>query len=115
ATAAMQTDATPFLIGDESGAYLVERVVVNDFRIVLFGNGHVGRALAQVLGTLPCSVTWVDQREHAFPSTVPDNVTGVTTDAPEDEVALAAPDSMFLVMTHSHGLDFALTTAILRR
>jgi xanthine dehydrogenase accessory factor len=115
AATAMQSEATPSLISNEGGTYLVERVVVNDFRIMLFGNGHVGRALSQVLGTLPCNVTWVDQREHAFPSMVPDNVTVVATDAPEDEVGHAASEAMFLVMTHSHSLDFALTTAILGR
>lgn len=28
--------------------------------VALFGGGHVGKALVQVLGTLPFAVTWVD-------------------------------------------------------
>ena len=46
----------------------------------MFGNGHVGRALVQVLGALPCAVTWVDEREQDFPEAVPPNVAMVATD-----------------------------------
>jgi len=98
-----------------NGAWFVERVASSDFRVVVFGNGHVGRALVQVLGTLPCSATWIDQREEDFPGIVPSNVAVVATDAPEDEVRRAAPGSLFLVMTHSHALDLELTRAILER
>jgi xanthine dehydrogenase accessory factor len=98
-----------------NGAWFIERVSSSDFRVVVFGNGHVGRALVQVLGTLPCSVTWVDQREEDFPLNVPSNIAVVATDAPEDEVRHAAVGSLFLVMTHSHGLDLELAHAILKR
>jgi xanthine dehydrogenase accessory factor len=108
-----QTEATPMLTAD--GAWFIERVERSDFRLVVFGNGHVGRALVQVLGTLPCAVTWVDERENDFPPSVPANVTMVVTDAPEDEVGHAAPGSWFLVMTHSHALDLKLVRAILGR
>jgi len=85
------------------------------FDVVLFGAGHVGRALVQILATLPCRVIWVDARESEFPADVPDNVTVVATDMPEDEVAAAPRDAYFLVMTHSHPLDQMLAEAILRR
>ena len=104
---------TPVLTAD--GGWFVERIVPRDFRVLVFGNGHVGRALVQVLGTLPCSVTWIDEREDDFPASVPANVALVATDAPEDEVRRAAPGSMFLVMTHSHALDLELAAAILAR
>ena len=108
-----QSDSAPALTGD--GLWFIERVLRNDFRVLVFGNGHVGRALVQVLGTLPCAVTWVDERQDDFPPSVPPNVTMVPTDAPEDEVRDAAPGSMFLVMTHSHALDLELAAAILAR
>jgi xanthine dehydrogenase accessory factor len=108
-----QTDGPPTLTPD--GAWFIERVERGDFRVVVFGNGHVGRALVQVLGTLPCAVTWVDERENDFPPGVPPNVSVVVTDAPEDEVRHAAPRSLFLVMTHSHALDLELARAILAR
>jgi xanthine dehydrogenase accessory factor len=106
-------DLSPLLTAN--GGWFVERIARSDFRVVVFGNGHVGRALVQVLGTLPCSVTWVDEREEDFPANVPSNVAVVASDAPEDEVRCAAPGSLFLVMTHSHALDLEITQAILKR
>jgi xanthine dehydrogenase accessory factor len=86
-----------------------------DFHVVVFGAGHVGRALVRVLGTLPCRVTWVDGRAEEFPADVPANVGTVVTDAAVAEAGRAAPGSCFLVMTHSHALDFELVETILRR
>jgi xanthine dehydrogenase accessory factor len=110
-----QPDAAPQIVDAAGATWFVERVVGNDFRVVIFGNGHVGRALVQVLGALPCTVTWVDQRESDFPARLPPNVAVVATDVPEAEVRAAAPGSMFLVMTHSHALDFELVAAIVAR
>jgi xanthine dehydrogenase accessory factor len=107
--------APPLLVEGGESSWFVERVSANDFRVVVFGNGHVGRALVQVLGALPCAVTWVDEREHDFPEAVPANVAVVATDLPDAEVRAAATGSMFLVMTHSHALDFDIVAAILAR
>lgn len=85
------------------------------FAVVLFGAGHVGRALVELLGRLPCRVTWVDGREAEFPAAVPPNAAIVVTDAPDAEVAAAPAGAYFLVMTHSHALDQALAEAILAR
>ncbi|MBK8738741.1 MAG: xanthine dehydrogenase accessory protein XdhC [Betaproteobacteria bacterium] len=97
------------------GTCFFDPVLPADFHIVLFGAGHVGRALVPILGGIPCRVTWVDTRDDAFPVVVPDNVETVLTDAPAVEVAAAAPGSYFLVMTHSHALDEELSERILRR
>lgn len=85
------------------------------FDIVLFGAGHVARALVDVLAALPCAVTWIDSRDDAFPETVPPNVRMVTTDVPDGEVDAAPAGSYFLVMTHSHQLDEVLSERILAR
>jgi xanthine dehydrogenase accessory factor len=84
-------------------------------QIVLFGAGHVGRALVWMLSELPCRVTWVDSRENAFPKGPPGNVTVVATDDPEAEADAAPSGSHFLVMTHSHDLDLRLCERILAR
>lgn len=83
--------------------------------IVLFGAGHVGRALVGALAGIDCRVVWVDTRDDAFPEVVPANVECIGTDTPEAEVAGAPAGAHFLVMTHSHPLDQVLTEAILRR
>lgn len=83
--------------------------------ILLFGAGHVGEALVQVLGTLPCRVQWIDEREASFPASVPANVSIEATDIPDALIEQAPPNSYFLVMTHSHALDLELCQKILRR
>jgi xanthine dehydrogenase accessory factor len=93
----------------------VERVRAEDFAIVLFGAGHVGRALVRVLADIPCRIIWVDERESEFPRDVPINARMLCTDAPEEAIDEAPPGAYFLVMTHSHALDEILTERILRR
>jgi xanthine dehydrogenase accessory factor len=83
--------------------------------LYLFGAGHVGAALVQVLAQVPCQITWVDERDHLFPSQLPGNVECEDTDVPEAVIAEAPPGSYFLVMTHHHGLDLHLSQHILKR
>ena len=92
-----------------------DRLRATDFHIVLFGAGHVGRALVKVMAGIACGITWVDSRDDAFPLEFPANVAPVCTDAPESEVDAARPGSYFLVMTHSHALDQTLAERILLR
>ena len=94
---------------------LLQIVRPRDFNILLFGNGHVGRALAQVLGTLDASVRWIDGRGHDFPAQVAANVDTVLTDDPVAELNAAPRGAWVLILTHSHALDFDLTQAALRR
>jgi xanthine dehydrogenase accessory factor len=108
-------DAPQVAALDGGGTVLLEPLLPIDFQIVLFGAGHVGRALAKVLGTLPCRVTWVDSRAGEFPSELPANIVKRVTDSPLDAVREAPPGAYFLVLTHSHALDFELVAAILRR
>jgi xanthine dehydrogenase accessory factor len=103
------------LVGKGSDATLLERVRPADFNVMLFGAGHVGAALVRVLGTLPCRVTWIDERAAQFPGELPANVRAVRTDDPAAATGSAAAGAFFLVMTHSHGLDLDICAAILAR
>jgi xanthine dehydrogenase accessory factor len=98
-----------------ASADLVERLQPALSPLRLFGAGHVGSALVSVLAALPFRVTWVDSREDAFPTMVPANASIVCSDAPEAEVATAPPGAFYLVVTHSHDLDYAIVRAILGR
>lgn len=84
-------------------------------QIALFGAGHVGRALAPLLASLPCKVRWIDSRESEFPEQVPAGVAKVVNDEVVDEVDALPSGSYFIVMTHNHQLDLELTAAILKR
>jgi xanthine dehydrogenase accessory factor len=102
-------------VGGMSRRFLFDPLLRPTFDIVLFGAGHVARALVNVLAGIPCAVTWIDSRDDALPATLPANVRGIVTDAPEAEVDTARPGAYFLVMTHSHAVDETLTERILLR
>lgn len=85
------------------------------FTLQLYGAGHVGRAIVQLLATLPCAVQWIDQREAEFPpDALPAHIQPLCVDAVEAEVTQAPPGAFYLVLTHSHALDLMITEAILR-
>lgn len=86
-----------------------------DIELTLFGAGHVGRAVINALRDLPVRVKWVDSRDSEFPDEVPVNVEAICTDIAEAEVEAANPGAYFLVMTHEHSLDQALSEQILKR
>jgi xanthine dehydrogenase accessory factor len=83
--------------------------------VLLFGAGHVGRAVVLALAPLPFAVRWIDSRPEQFPQYVPPNVVTVRTDAPAQELAQAPGDAFVVVMTHAHPLDFDITAAALQR
>ena len=92
--------------------------------IILFGAGHVGRALVGILATLPCHVTWVDSRANEFArytAKLPPHIQSIVADPTEAgaaevaEVDAAPAGAAYVVMTHSHALDLEICTAILRR
>lgn len=94
---------------------LFEPIGTTTVQIALFGAGHVGRALAPILASLPCRVRWIDSRDDEFPDAIPDGVEKVVNEFPVDEVENMPPNSYFIVMTHNHQLDQELTEAILKR
>jgi xanthine dehydrogenase accessory factor len=103
------------LPGGSEGSLVVQIERPDPFPVLVFGNGHVGRALTQVLGVLPAQVRWIDEREQDFPASPPGNVEIVATDVPEAELRAAPAGSFVVITTHSHALDFALVEAALAR
>jgi len=81
----------------------------------LYGAGHVGQALARILMELPVRLTWIDSRAGQFPAQIPAAVQVLHSIDPVTSVAAAPAGARFLVMTHSHPLDYALCRAILTR
>jgi len=98
-----------------SASVLFESFSAAEANIMLFGAGHVGKALVSILAQLPCRVQWVDNREEEFPDSLPGNTTRIISETPEAEVAVSPPGTYYLVMTHNHPLDFAITHAALER
>lgn len=94
---------------------MLEPVVPERYHLVLFGAGHVAKALVRVLTGLPFRITWIDEREDEFPDRLPEGITRVISDDPVGEVDAQPPHSFYLVMTHHHQLDFELAARILKR
>lgn len=83
--------------------------------LALFGGGHVGRALIQVLGNLPFSVRWIDSRDEIFPTALPDNVRCEHSDPVQAAVVELPLGSRVLVMSFSHAEDLDIVVACLQR
>ena len=98
-----------------SGRVLLQRLDLPTWQIVLFGAGHVGRALMQVLAGLPCQVRWIDSRDEIFPVDVPDGVDCEHSNPVQAAVADLAPGSRVLIMSFSHAEDLDIVVACLKR
>ena len=94
---------------------LLEPVLPARLPVALFGAGHVGSALVAAMAGLDCDIRWIDSRRHVFPESVPGNVTCIETAEPAREVAALPPCAYYLVMTHSHPLDYEICEAVLER
>jgi xanthine dehydrogenase accessory factor len=108
--------AKPVVVANGSGELTyIERLDDIFPSVWLYGAGHVGQALARVLAELPLRLTWIDSRAELFPQTLPDSVR-VLQDADSVATVVEAPvGAYFVVMSHSHPLDFELCHALLER
>jgi xanthine dehydrogenase accessory factor len=99
----------------DSEETITVRLEFNPWYIVVFGAGHVGKAIVEVCATLPCRMTWIDEREAEFPKQVAPNVRVVNSDFPAHEVKRIPAGAQVLVLTHSHALDLDVCFALLKR
>ena len=102
-------------LGSADAPALARRLRAELAPVALFGGGHVGKALVNVLGTLPFAVTWIDSRDEIFPAQVPDNVACEHSDPVQAAVAGLAPGSRVLIMSFSHAEDLDIVAACLKR
>ncbi len=94
--------------------WMVEPVHKPTRNLWIWGAGHVGRALVDVLSPLPdIAITWVDTGPERFPASVPAGVTTVPATKPAKLVRHAPPNAEHLVLTYSHNLDLELCNQLL--
>lgn len=96
-----------------SVSVLLEGQRGSDARLVVFGAGHVARALMTIMAQLPWRVTWVDSREDGFPQEIPDNVSVHYSEDPAGDAEALCANAHALVLTHNHQLDYELCRALL--
>ena len=94
---------------------LKQRLLAKGQPLALFGGGHVGRALVNVLSTLPYNVQWVDSRDEIFPAQLPPNVVCEHSDPVHAAVADLPAGASVLIMSFSHAEDLDVVAACLKR
>lgn len=98
-----------------AASWLEEHFVPQVRPVALFGAGHVGRAIVRAAQGLPLQVHWFDERADQFPPQWPGNVVPHASDDVVAEVKALPAGAAYLILTHNHALDFALTRAVLDR
>ena len=81
--------------------------------VLVFGAGHVGRALVRAMAPLPVRLRLVDSRAEELG--LADCMNKCLTPLPESMVSEAGPGAAFVIATHDHALDFLLAAAALDR
>jgi len=84
-------------------------------QVVLFGGGHVGCALVNVLATLPLHLQWIDSRDEIFPQALPTQVVCELSQPVHAAVPGLSPGAYVLVMNFSHAEDLDVVAACLQR
>ncbi len=83
--------------------------------VALFGGGHVGRAIVNVLASLPYRITWIDSRDEIFPEDVPSKIVCEHSDPVQSAVPSLATGSAVLIMSFSHAEDLEIVQQCLLR
>jgi xanthine dehydrogenase accessory factor len=83
--------------------------------VALFGGGHVGSALVQVLARLPLQVRWIDSREAIFPTELPYNVECEHNEPVQAAMPHVVAGSLVVIMSFSHAEDLEVVAACLQR
>ena len=94
---------------------LAQRLLGQGQPLARFGGGHVGRALVNVLSSLPYNVLWVDSRDEIFPAQLPPNVVCEHSDPVHAAVADLPSGASVLIMSFSHAEDLDVVAACLQR
>ena len=84
-------------------------------RLVIFGAGHVGQAVARAFAPLPFDLAWLASREDLRPEAGGTHAEILGEDELEACIVAAPAGTLFAIFTHSHDLDYRLTSAALAR
>jgi len=93
---------------------MLECFAAVDWQLVLFGAGHVSRALVSILAGLPCRAQVIDNRPEFMQEPLPANCRYHYQADPLDAVAELPERAWVVIFTQDHALDFALCEQLLR-
>ena len=94
----------------EAGDSFVEPDESDRLPVLMFGAGHVGRAIAARAEGLPLHLAWYDTRPAAAETS---GVVLADEDAMVACAGSASGDAAVVILTHDHGLDYRLAAAAL--
>jgi xanthine dehydrogenase accessory factor len=102
-------------VNAQDAATLRQQLDTPRMPVALFGGGHVGHALAELLARLPVALHWIDSREGIFPDALPAHVVCEHSEPVQGAVASLAPDARVLIMSFSHAEDLDVLALCLTR
>lgn len=82
--------------------------------VMIFGAGHVGKALAAALSPLPFRITMVETRADELEG-LPSGIHSVLSAMPEAHLKELPAGAAVLILTHDHALDFLIAAQALSR
>jgi xanthine dehydrogenase accessory factor len=83
--------------------------------VAVFGGGHVGTALVEILAKLPYRISWIDSRDDVFPLSLPPETTCEYSNPVQSAVADLSGETRIVIMSFSHAEDLEIVAAILKR
>ncbi len=95
--------------------FFFELFLCNDWKISLFGAGHIAQSLVPILLEMNCRVTWIDQRQEWL-ARIADHpkLTKICSRQLDDEVKRLDPRSFFVLMSQGHATDLPVLAEVLR-
>jgi xanthine dehydrogenase accessory factor len=94
---------------------IAQEASIQHHAVLIYGAGHVGRALARALSVLPFDVSLIDSRSAELALFAANGVTLVHTEKPLSVAENAASGSAHVIMTHSHAVDSLIAAAVLEQ
>ena len=95
--------------------WLFEPVTKEKELIWIYGAGHVGTAIANILSKLSqFSVTCIDTSQDRYPDNFPKTVEKLITKNPAQIVQYAPSETHHLILTYSHALDLEICHQLLQ-
>lgn len=112
--AARNRNAGVFARTQCQSGWLIESIAPRLRPLWIYGAGHVGRAIVEVMAPLPgIAITWVDTGADRFPDEIPEGVTKLLAANPATAVRHAPCDAEHLILTYSHALDLEVCHQLL--
>lgn len=106
-------NGTRALVFEQVQGWLIEPLSAPRQEIWVWGAGHVGRAIVEVMRPLPgLHIIWADTHANRFPA-IPEGVVARVCEDLADLVVGAPPSARHLILTYSHALDLELCHRLL--